>query len=110
AEGDALFQLPELTLVQPVCELGLPGEYQRQQLLGIRFDIAQETNLLEQFGREALRFIDDEYGRLASQPTLDQRCLRLAEEGGLRMRGARAQGEVIREEFDELVARQGRVG
>ena len=52
-------------IVQPLRQLRLTRQDQRQQLLVVGFDVRQQPNFLEQLAAQALRFVDDQRGDLA---------------------------------------------
>ena len=60
AKGDALLQLTQAVFVQPARKLGLPGQNHRERLAARALHVGQQSNLLEQFVRKALRFVHDE--------------------------------------------------
>ena len=84
AKGNTLFQLPQGRMFETIVELRLRRQDQRQQFFIGRFDIAKESNFLEQLGREALRLIDNKCCDLATAATLAQCGFKLLEQGGLR--------------------------
>ena len=84
AQRHPLLQLPQAAIVQPLRQLRLSGQDDEQQLFVVRLDVGQQPNLLEQFERQALCFIDDQHGCLASPPARFQDDLELEEEVGLR--------------------------
>jgi len=57
AQCDALLDLPEFERVQHFVQLRLTGKHDLQQLLLRGFQIRQEANLLQQFGRQMMRFV-----------------------------------------------------
>src|SRR6185312_6508707 len=58
SQSNALFQLTQVWLIQNVTQLGLPCQNDLQLLRGVGFEVAKQPNLLQDFSREALAFID----------------------------------------------------
>ena len=67
AKGNTLFQLPQGRMFETIVEFRLRRQDQRQQFFIGRFDIAKESNFLQQLGREALRLIDNKCCDLANK-------------------------------------------
>ncbi len=59
ATGDALGELPQLDACQHLAQLGLTDQDDLQQLLRRSFEIREQAHLLQRFGREVLRLVDD---------------------------------------------------
>src|SRR5258708_17816807 len=70
--GNALAQLAEPRITQLFFKLRLTGKNNLKQLFACCFEIGEQTNLLENFVGEVLRFIHDQDRRLAITKTLQQ--------------------------------------
>ena len=105
AQRHALLQLTQRGFVQTVGQFRLSDENDRQQLLGVRFDVREQANLFEQLERDALRFVDDEH----STATLDELRLELVEQLRLGRGHFGRQAESRGEEFQELRSRESRI-
>jgi len=64
AQRDALLELPQRRLVEPIGQLGLAGEDDGEQFLRGRLDVGQQPDFLEQLQRQTLRFVHDEHSRI----------------------------------------------
>ena len=109
AQRDALFQLAQRRLVQPIGQLGLAREHEGQQFFGVGLDVCEQPNLLEELVRETLRFVDDERRDDASLTARNQLAFELLEQQRLRRGRVGSQAEAIGEKLEELAARQRRV-
>src|SRR3989440_11004903 len=74
-DGDSLFKLPQVFLVQYFVQLRLPHEHNLQQLMGESFEISKQTDLFKNFGSELMRLIHDERGDLAFAMTFEKQVL-----------------------------------
>ena len=105
-QGDSLLELTKARLVQPLCQLRLPGEDQRQQLLRRRLDVRQQAHLLEQLRTERLGFVHHERRDLSAATPLLQYVLERRQQDRLGLRSLAPELEPLRQRFDELAARQ----
>src|SRR6202022_3617865 len=60
ASRDALSQLAQLVAIQQVAQFRLADQDDLQKLLRRSFEIGQQPNLFQSFGRQILRLIDDD--------------------------------------------------
>src|SRR6185436_13387980 len=109
SERDPLLQLPKVGVLQPVGQLRLTGEHERQKFFRWRLDVREQPNLLEELSAQALRLVDNQGRRLASLSTFPQTGLQPIEKDGFRRGGLGSQVELLREEVDEVRLRQHRV-
>ena len=73
ADGNALAQLAQAVLVEPVPQLRLPHEHDLQKLPFIGFEIGQQPHLLQQLRRQVLRLVDDQDSILVALDLLEQK-------------------------------------
>ncbi len=73
--GDALAQLAHVVGGEPFVEFGLGEEGDLQELGGLRFEVGEQADLLQRFGRHGVRFVDHDDHPLAGGVTLDERVL-----------------------------------
>ena len=62
ARGHALRKLSQVIARERVTELGLADQQDLQQLFGVRLEVRQQANLLQEFRIEVLGLIDDQDG------------------------------------------------
>ena len=79
-QRDALPQRVERRIPQAVQQLRLPGQDDVQELRRGGLDVAQQADLLEQFRRHALGFVNDQTRRLSPVQSRLEKTLQLFEE------------------------------
>ena len=88
AGNDALRELLQIGPCQHGAQFRLADQDDLQQLALIRFQIGQQTQLLQHVGGEVLRFVDDEHvvlpDRMGAQQELVQRVDEILDRGRLR--------------------------
>ncbi len=72
AHGDALAQLAQAALVEPVAQLGLADQDDLQQLALVGLEVREQPHLLEQLRLEILRLVDQEHDVVAGLGLLEE--------------------------------------
>ena len=101
ANSNALIKLSKLRELKSLLDLGLAGENDLQQPFARRLEIHEQADFLENFGREALRFIDEKNGNTARAIALGEPAI---ESDELIAFGARRTGhlEIRQNEINEI--------
>src|SRR4051812_14527738 len=106
--GHALVELRHLRRANEREQLRLPNENDLNQLLAVRLEVRQHANLLEEFRREVLCFVEDRDARTAGGELLEEECVQLVEELLARRRLDIAQPKLGQQGLKHLDATQER--
>ena len=103
--GDSLLQSAQFPPVQNGREFGLPTQHDLQNLFLMRVRVSEKADLLKQFGRQQMRFVNDQRRRATLPVRIEYHPLECREPPGF-TRGCTGNLKFVHQCFQKLLASQ----